>query len=288
LLLTETKNNVHSRTETAAEENLIKKDADRPNIELLLKTKNNVHLTTDPLNNKTLFFQTKNNVISKADQQKQDQAKISAIKEELRSSLLSIASKLLASEHTRLHHLSKAEQQLWNSFEKADIYEFLTGEKDCIPEFQFNWFSPEAPAIRRVFPQPQPPPAVPLPAAQPAPPVLPAPPAIPVPLPPEVPAPAVPPDALPLQHQARVPAQYQALVHQEVHLAEAPQPQVPQGQKVINSDRVLRDKVPINYQEMHTGVKKKCRSLQRKAKAVVTKLAPGSFSPKAEGPSTSK
>jgi hypothetical protein len=46
--------------------------------------------------------------------------------------------------------------------------------------------------------------------------------------------------------------------------------------------------VPINYQEMHTGVKKKCRSLQRKAKAVVTKLAPGSFSPKAEGPSTSK
>jgi transposase InsO family protein len=288
LLLKETKNNVHSRTETAAEENLIKKDADRPNIELLLKTKNNVHLTTDPLNNKTLFFQTKNNVISKADQQKQDQAEISAIKEELRSSLLSIASKLLASEHTRLHHLSKAEQQLWNSFEKADIYEFLTGEKDCIPEFQFNWFSPEAPAIRQVFPQPQPPPAVPLPAAQPAPPVLPAPPAIPVPLPPEVPAPAVPPDALPLQHQARVPAQYQALVHQEVHLAEAPQPQVPQGQKVINSDRVLRDKVPINYQEMHTGVKKKCRSLQRKAKAVVTKLAPGSFSPKAEGPSTSK
>jgi hypothetical protein len=179
----------------------------------------------------------------------------------------------LASEHTRLHHLSQAEQQLWNSFEKADIYEFLTGEKDCIPEFQFNWFSPEAPAIRQVFPQPQPPPAVPLPAAQQVPPV---------------PAPAIPPDALPLQHQARVPAQYPAPVHQEVHLAEAPQPQVPQGQKVINSGRVLRDKVPINYQELHTGVKKKCRSLQRKAKAVVTKLAPGSFSPKAEGPSTSQ
>ncbi len=76
--------------------------------------------------------------LSKKDQQKADQVKISAIKEELRGSLLSIASKLLVSEHTRLHHLSKAEQQLWNSFEKADIYEFLTGEKDCIPEFQFN------------------------------------------------------------------------------------------------------------------------------------------------------
>jgi hypothetical protein len=83
-------------------------------------------------------LKTKNNIISKADQPKQDQAEISAIKEELRSSLLSIAPKLLASEHTRLHHLSKAEQQLWNSFEKADIYKFLTGEKDCIPEFQFN------------------------------------------------------------------------------------------------------------------------------------------------------
>jgi len=39
LLLTETKDNVHSRTENAAEENLINKDADRPNVELLLKQK---------------------------------------------------------------------------------------------------------------------------------------------------------------------------------------------------------------------------------------------------------
>jgi Ethanolamine utilization protein EutJ (predicted chaperonin) len=62
----------------------------------------------------------------------------------------------------------------------------------------------------------------------------------------------------------------------------------PLTQKVFVQDRVLRDKMPVNYQELHTGVKKKCRSLQRKAKAVVTKLAPGSFSPKAEGSSTSK
>jgi len=140
--------NINSKTETAAEEKLIKNDADQQNIELLLKTKNNVHSTADPLNKKTLLLKQKNNVITKADQQKQDPDKISAIKEELRSSLLSIAPKLLASEHTRLHHLSKSEQLLWNSFEKADIYEFLTGDKDCIPEFQFNWFSPEAPAIR--------------------------------------------------------------------------------------------------------------------------------------------
>jgi hypothetical protein len=163
LLLKQTKNNVHSRTETAAKEKLIKSDADRPNVELLLKTKTNVHSTVDLLNNKTLL-QTKNNVITKADQQITDPDEISAIKEELRSSLLSIASKLLASEHTRLHHLSKSEQLLWNSFEKADIYEFLTGDKDCIPEFQFNWFSPEAPAIRILSRPPQ---AAPLPAATP-------------------------------------------------------------------------------------------------------------------------
>ena len=81
---------------------------------------------------------------------KADQSEIMAIKTELRHSLLSIASKLLKSKDTRLHHLSLAEQDLWNSFEKADIYEFLTGEKDTIPEFQFNWISPEAPLIHLV------------------------------------------------------------------------------------------------------------------------------------------
>jgi hypothetical protein len=103
-----------------AEENLIKKDEDPGN-------------DAQP---------TRNDFFSKEDQDKADQVEISAIKEELRGFPLSIASKLLASEHTRLHHLSKAEQQLWNSFKKADIYEFLTGEKDCIPEFQFNWILP--------------------------------------------------------------------------------------------------------------------------------------------------
>jgi hypothetical protein len=174
----------------------------------------------------------------------------------------------LASEHTRLHHLSKAEQNLWNSFNKADIYEFLTGEKDCIPEFQFNWFSPEAPAIR-ILSQPQQ--AALLPAAAP----LPA--AIPAPAPPAVPAPDVPLQAPPQQPLDPRP--------QNPVLDLACQPQ---AQKVFVQDLVLRDKVPVNYQELHTGVKKKCRSLQQKAKAVITKLAPGSFSPKPETQLTSK
>jgi hypothetical protein len=69
-----------------AKENLIKKIADPQNIKLLLK-------------------ETKNNVFSRADHEKQDQADITAIIEKLKDSLLSIASKLLASEHNRLHHL---------------------------------------------------------------------------------------------------------------------------------------------------------------------------------------
>jgi hypothetical protein len=39
------------------------------------------------------------------------------------------------------------EQQLWNSYDNAEIYEFLTGEKDTIPEFQLDWILPEDPAI---------------------------------------------------------------------------------------------------------------------------------------------
>jgi hypothetical protein len=64
LLLKETKNNVHSRADAAAEVNLIKKDVDPQNIKLLLKeTKNNVHSTADPLNVEMLLTETQNNVI---------------------------------------------------------------------------------------------------------------------------------------------------------------------------------------------------------------------------------
>jgi hypothetical protein len=30
---------------------------------------------------------------------------------------------------------------LWNKFEKRDIYEFLTGEKDTVAEFCSNWLT---------------------------------------------------------------------------------------------------------------------------------------------------
>jgi hypothetical protein len=36
----------------------------------------------------------------------------------------------------------------------------------------------------------------------------------------------------------------------------------------------------LDNKELHTGIKQRCRKLHRQAKAMVTKLAPGAFSPK--------
>jgi hypothetical protein len=71
-----------------------------------------------------------------------DPIKIAAIKEELRDKLTSIASKLLNSQHSKLEDLSVEEQILWKSFDKGKIYEFITGEPDTLPEFQYNWIEP--------------------------------------------------------------------------------------------------------------------------------------------------
>jgi transposase InsO family protein len=238
---------------SAAQENLINKNA-------------------DPLQNSAA---QENLIKNDADQSENDadQSEIMAIKTELRGALLSVASKLLKDTDTRLHHLSKAEQDLWNSFEKADIYEFLTGEKDTIPEFQFNWFSPEAPVVHLVPGQPPttpPAPVVPPVAAPPPQPIAAPPPAQANPLPVQQPAPEPPvqEDAQPVQQNQ------QELLH----------PQLPQPQPGV-SDRQLRPHKPIDYKELNSGIKTKCRSLRRKAKAVVTKLAPGALSPQPAAPS---
>ncbi len=35
--------------------------------------------------------------------------------------------------------LTPTEQELWNKFEKSDIYKFLTSGKDTLPKFCHNW-----------------------------------------------------------------------------------------------------------------------------------------------------
>jgi hypothetical protein len=93
---------------------------------------------------------------------------------------MKIAQKLLISDKETFEQLTTTEQQLWTRFETADIYRFLTGEEDMVPEFQYNWTS--VPKLQPLGPSTMS--AAPAPTNT-APPV--APPALP-------PAPASPPD----------------------------------------------------------------------------------------------
>jgi hypothetical protein len=60
------------------------------------------------------------------------------INESLCDPLLNIANKLLGRQRLNFEQLTPTEQELWNKFEKSDIYKFLTGEKDTVPEFCSN------------------------------------------------------------------------------------------------------------------------------------------------------
>jgi len=121
-----------------------------------------------------------------------DQTTIGAIKEALRVKLVSIASKLLNSEHSKLEDLSEEDQNLWKQFDNSEIYEFITGEKDTLPEFQFNWIEPcqlavhlPPGALLTTQHDLQAPPDQPKPQAPPAPVLLPAQPPQPAPLAPQ-------------------------------------------------------------------------------------------------------
>jgi hypothetical protein len=61
---------------------------------------------------------------------------IFVINEALREPLLHIANKLLGRQRLNFEQLTTPEQQLWLLFENSDIYEFLTGQKDTVPEFE--------------------------------------------------------------------------------------------------------------------------------------------------------
>jgi hypothetical protein len=93
-----------------------------------------------------LFNLIKNNEYCKTDAIKPlkdaDQATICAIKEALRDRLLSIASRLLNSQHSKFEDLTEEDKNLWTQFDNSDIYEFITGKKDTLPEFQYNWIEP--------------------------------------------------------------------------------------------------------------------------------------------------
>ncbi len=187
--------------------------------------------------------------------------------------MTSIASKLLSSEHTKLEDLSEEEQNLWKQFDNSDIYEFITGETYTLPEFQYDWIEPCQPAVH--FPPGflfaahqdlQTPPDRNKPPAQPAQSVA------------QVPPPVQPAQDVPPQDQQGAPFQQ---VQDQTPIAG------PSGVKQPVHQHDLRSHQDLNYKELHTGIKQRCRKLRRQAKAVVTKLAPGSFLPKHPPPGPS-
>jgi hypothetical protein len=58
------------------------------------------------------------------------------INKALRKPLLYIANKLLSRQRLNFEQSTTPEQQLWSPFENSDIYKFLTGQKDTVPEFE--------------------------------------------------------------------------------------------------------------------------------------------------------
>jgi len=124
------------------------------------------------------------------------------------------------------------EQILWTSFDNSDIYEFITGEPDNLPEFQFNWIEPCQLTVHLppgvIFAHPkdfQAPQDQNKPPTQPA--VQPAPPA----------QPAV----------------------QQQHL---PAPDLIAGPSGLHQPAHQHDLQPhLNYKELHTGIKQRCRKV---------------------------
>jgi hypothetical protein len=57
----------------------------------------------------------------------------------LREPLMKIAQHLLISDKNTFDQLTPEDKKLWTKFETSDIYRFLTGEEDTVPEFQYNW-----------------------------------------------------------------------------------------------------------------------------------------------------
>jgi len=156
-----------------------------------------------------------------------------------------IANKLLGRQRLNFDQLTTPEQNLWSLFEKSDIFEFLTGQKDTVPQFENFYTFGAAPKVN-----------------------------------------------INIQKIA-----------QNLHPILPTQNQVPIKKAISDPTQVthfLRErKAKIDYKALHLGqqiqnaakeVKQKCKqmkkSVRKSAKATVTKLAPGAFSPKQETPAS--
>jgi hypothetical protein len=168
------------------------------------------------------------------------------ISESLREPLLNVANKLLGRQRLNFDQLTPPEQILWTKFETSDIYKFLTGESNTVPEFCNNWLTFSA-------------------------------------------KPKVNIDIDKIAERL-TPVPIQQLPPANQRTVSAPSP---------TSHNLQERKAKIDYKALHLGhqiqqaaqeVKQKCKqmkkSVRKSAKATITKLAPGAFSPKQQPPAS--
>jgi hypothetical protein len=175
---------------------------------------------------------------------------------------LHIANKLLGRQNLNFDQLTLPEQKLWNLFEKSDIYEFLTGEKDTIPEFWHDWSTCSAkPTVTfdyqgfldswRAFNQqpllqPQKAPALQRLISEPS----------------------------PVHHNLR--HRRNRVNYRALHL----------GQEICQVSQELNTDIQQAAQQIKSKCKTMCKSVRNSAKAMVTRLAPGAYSPRPTPPAT--
>jgi hypothetical protein len=182
--------------------------------------------------------------VNQNDEIKSD-GEIFLINEALRKPLMHIANKLLGRQRLNFEQLTTPEQNLWSLFEKSDIFEFLTGQKDTVPQFENFYTFGAAPKVNINIQK----------IAQNLHPILPT------------------QNHTPIQRAISDPTQVSHFLRER--------------------------KAKIDYKALHLGhqiqnaakeVKQKCKqmkkSVRKSAKATVTKLAPGAFSPKQQTPAS--
>ncbi len=160
-----------------------------------------------------------------------------------------IANKLLGRQRLIFEQLTTPEQQLWSPFENSDIYKFLTGQKDTVPEFEnFLTFSANPSVkinIQRI-----------------------------------------------VQNLHPVyPTQQQGLIQRALS---APSPVThflrERKEEIYYKAIHLGQQIKHDLQQVAQEAKGKCKamrkSVRKSAKAAITKLAPGAFSPKQQPPAS--
>ncbi len=63
------------------------------------------------------------------------------INESLREPLLNVTNKLLGRQRLSFEELTPSEKDWWTKFETSDIYQFLTGDSNTVPEFCHIWLT---------------------------------------------------------------------------------------------------------------------------------------------------